>query len=39
MGTAHGFTFAAAQTVFDGVGNFTQLGLFHNQGFYAQQLK
>ena len=39
MGAAHGLAFAAAQAVFDGVGDFAQMRLLHNQAFKAQQLK
>ena len=39
MGAAHGFAFAAAQAIFNGVGDFAQMRLLHNQAFKAQQLK
>ena len=39
MSAAHGLAFAAAQAVFNGIGDFAQLRLLHNQAFKAQQLK
>ena len=39
MGGAHRFAFAATQTVFDGVGNGTNVRLFHDERLVAHQAK